>query len=420
MYQRTTLDNRLSVLSSTMAHTQSVSMAISIAAGSRYESQELAGVSHFLEHLPFKGTRHWPTAREVSEAIEGVGGVMNASTDREMTTFWCKVAKPHFRQAFAVLLDLILNPLLDPAEVEKEREVIQEELRMSYDHPGYRADLLIDEALWPDQAMGRDVGGTPESVASISLESIQEYMDRQYNPANAVVSVAGNITHEEVVEQVQAATLSWAPKEPIRWEPVSNGHLEPIIRLEQRRTDQSHLCLGLPALSLSDPDRYSLTILNVILGDGMSSRLFLNLRERQGLAYDVQSSVSHFLDCGSLVVSCGVEPRKSRDAIQAVVSELSGMHQGAPPQELTKAKEYCKGRLLLRMEDSRAVAGWLGTQELLEGDVTSVEEVVRHLDAVTSEEVARVAHRLFAEDKLNLAVVGPHRSDKAFRKLLRF
>jgi len=420
MYQRTILDNRLRVLSATMVHTQSVAMAISIGAGSRYESKELAGVSHFLEHLPFKGTKHWPTAREVSEAIEGVGGIMNASTERETTVFWCKVAKPHFQQAFAVLLDLVLNPLLDPVEMEKEREVIQEELRMSNDYPSYRADLLIDEALWPDQAMGRDEGGTPESVNNITLDNIREYMERQYNPANAVVSVAGNVSHQEVVAQVQAATLSWVPREPMRWEPVSNGHREPIIRLESRKTEQSHLCVGLPGLSLSDPDRYPLTLLNVILGDGMSSRLFLNLRERQGLAYDVQSSVNLFRDCGSLVVSCGVEPKKSLPAIQAVLSELQGMHQGAPAQELTKAREYCKGRLLLRMEDSRAVAAWLGTQELLKGAVTPVEEVVQHLDAVTTEDVARVAQRLLTEDKLNLAVVGPHRSDRAFRKLLRF
>jgi predicted Zn-dependent peptidase len=395
-------------------------MTVSIGAGSRYESNELAGVSHFLEHLPFKGTKHWPTARQVSEAIEGVGGLMNAATEREMTVFWCKVAKPHFPQAFAVVLDLVINPLLDPQEMEKEREVIQEELRMSNDYPSFRVDLLIDEALWPDQAMGRDVGGTPESVASISLENIRQYMECQYNPANTVVSVAGNITHQEVVEQVAAATAHWAPQEPMGWEPVSNGLPGPVVRVEQRRTDQSHLCLGLPGLSLSDSDRYALTMLNVALGDGMSSRLFLNLRERQGLAYEVHSSVEYFRDCGSLVVYCGVDPRKSHEAVQAVVSELKGMHRGVPPQELAKAKEYCKGRLLLRMEDSRAVAAWLGAQELLEGQVTPVEDVVQHIDAVTPEDIARVAQRLLTEDKLNLAVVGPHRSDKPFRKLLRF
>ena len=191
MYQRSVLDNQLRVLTSTMPHTRSVSIMLCVGAGSRYESPEMAGVSHFLEHLPFKGTRQWPTAQAVSEAIEGVGGIMNASTDREMTVFWCKVAAIHVRKALSVMLDMVINPRLEPEEVEKEREVIQEELRMTYDHPTYWVDLLIDEALWPDQAMGRDVGGTPETVEKISQESIRDYMLRQYTPANTVLAVPG-------------------------------------------------------------------------------------------------------------------------------------------------------------------------------------------------------------------------------------
>ena len=420
MYQRSILDNQLRVLTSTMEHTRSVAITVCVGAGSRYEAPELAGISHFLEHLPFKGTKHWPTAQEVSEAIEGAGGVMNASTDREMTSFWCKVAQPHFETALSVLMDMILNPLLDPEEVEKEREVIQEELRMTYDHPSYRADLLIDEALWPDQAMGRDVGGTPESVTLISQESIREYMEQQYNPANTVVAVAGNVTHQEVLDLVGAATNHWLPRTSLAWEPATGANLEPVVRMEQRRTDQSHLCIALPGLSLEDPDRFTLAILNIILGDGMSSRLFQNLRERQSLAYDVGSSSSNFRDCGALVVSCGVEPKKSRAAIKAVVGEFRNMHEEPPAQEMAKAKEYAKGRMLLRMEDTRAVSGWMGGQELLQGHVATPEDVVQKIDAVTPDDIARVGQRLFDPDQLRLAVVGPHRSDKLFRKLLRF
>ena len=213
MYQRTVLDNQLRVLTSTTPHSPSVSMLISVGAGSRYEPRELAGLSHFLEHLPFKGTEHWPTARQVSEAIEGVGGLMNASTDREMTVFWCKVAKPHYKQAFSVLLDMVLHPLLDAEEMEKEREVIQEELRMTNDYPTQLVDLLIDETLWPDQAMGRDVGGTPDTVSTITINDVREYMYQQYNPANTVVAIAGSITHEEVVDLVGGATHHWKPRE---------------------------------------------------------------------------------------------------------------------------------------------------------------------------------------------------------------
>ena len=324
MFQRSVLDNQLRVMTSAMAHTNSVSMVICVGSGSRYETPEMAGVSHFIEHLPFKGTKKWPTAREVSEAIEGVGGIMNASTDREMTVFWVKVAKPHFKTAFAVLMDMVLHSRLDPEEVEKEREVIQEELRMTYDNPTYKVDLLIDEALWPDQAMGRDVGGTAETVSEITRDSIHEYMHRQYNPANTVVAIAGNITHEEVLDQVDKATGSWKPQPALDWERVTHHDGGPVVRMEQRRTDQTHLCLALPGLSMEDPDRYSLAMLNVMLGDGMSSRLFLNLREQQSLAYDVSSSTSSFRDCGSVVIYCGVEPKKSREAVRRGSRRVGG------------------------------------------------------------------------------------------------
>lgn len=420
MFQRSVLDNQLRILSSQMSHTRSVAITICVGAGSRYESPDLAGVSHFIEHLPFKGTRSWPTARDVSEAIEGVGGVMNASTDREMTVFWCKVARPHFNTAMSVMLDMLLNPILDPEELEKEREVIQEELRMSYDHPTYRVDLLIDEALWPGQSMGRDVGGTLETVENISRDSIREYMQRQYNPANTVVAVAGNITHEEVVEQVNEATTEWLPQESLDWERATDGQTGPVVRVENRRTDQTNLCLALPGLALEDPDRFNLALLNVILGDGMSSRLFLDLREQKGLAYDVSSSLHHFRDCGSLIVYCGVEPKKSREAVKSVLEGLHSMYAAPPEQELAKAKEYTKGRLLLRLEDSRAVSGWLASQEMLQESVSTPEQVVDKIDAVSPADVAGVAHRLFQPELLRLAVVGPHRGDVQFRKLLHF
>jgi len=420
MYQRSVLDNKLRVLTSTMQHTQSVSIVICVGAGSRYESKELAGVSHFIEHLPFKGTENWPTARAVSEAIEGVGGVMNASTDREMTVFWIKVSRLHYKTAFAVLMDMVLHPRLDPDEVEKEREVIQEELRMTYDQPSYRVDLLIDEAMWPDQAMGRDVGGTLETVAGIQQKDIREYMHQQYNPANTVVAVAGNVTHEEVVDMLAETTKDWKPLESLDWEPAVDNTEGPLVRIERRRSDQTHLCLGVAGMSLSHPDRYAFNLMNTILGDGTSSRLFLNLREEQGLAYDVQSTTSNYRDTGALVVYCGVEPSKTNDAVKTIVQEFQGMHEVPSEQELNKAREYSKGRLLLRMEDTRAVASWLGAQELLQNSVSTPEEVVSFLDAVEPSDIARVATDLLNDEKMRLAVVGPRGGVKALTGMLRF
>jgi len=420
MYQRSALDNKLRVLTSTMDHTQSVSIVICVGAGSRYESDELAGVSHFIEHLPFKGTESWPTARAVSEAIEGVGGVMNASTDREMTVFWIKVARLHYKTAFAVLMDMVLKSRLDPEEVEKEREVIQEELRMTYDQPSYRVDLLIDEAMWPDQAMGRDVGGTLETVADIQQKDIREYMHQQYNPANTVVAVAGNITHEEVVDMLVETTRDWKPLESLEWEPATDIVEGPLVKVERRRSDQTHLCLGVAGLSLTHPDRYVFGLMNTILGDGMSSRLFLNLREEQGLAYDVQSSTSNFRDTGSLVVYCGVEPQKTNDAVKTIVQQFQGMHEAPSEQELNKAREYTKGRLLLRMEDTRAVASWLGAQELLQDSVSTPDEVVGYLDAVEPADIARVAKSFLSDKSMRLAVVGPRGGEKTLAGMLRF
>ena len=419
MYQRTVLDNGLPVLTSSMPHTRSVSMAIFIGAGSRYESDEIAGTSHFLEHLLFKGTKQWPTAREISEAVEGVGGILNASTDREMTVFWCKVARPHFQRSLSILVDMMLNPLLDPTELEKEREVVLEELRMINDYPTNRVDLLIDETLWPDQPMGRDVGGSQESVSNITREQIVDYVRHQYTPGNTAVAVAGDISHEEVVDLLSEALKDWTPEQPMSWYPVQDGQEMPRIRVEQRKTDQAHLCIGLPGLPLTHPDRYVLGLMNVILGEGMSSRLFLELREKQSLAYDVHSSINLFRDCGSLIVYCGVEPQKSQRAVSAIMEQLNGLQHDIPESELEKARELSKGRMLLRMEDSRSVAMWMGAQETLTGRVRTVDEVVERLDDVSIEDIERVAADIIREDKLNLAVVGPYRSDRRFRSLLK-
>ena len=419
MHQRVVLDNGLRILTSSLPQTRSVSMAVLIGAGSLYESDEMAGVSHFLEHLPFKGTRQWPTAKEVSEVVEGVGGILNASTDREMTVYWCKVASLHFQQSLNVLTDMVLHPLLDPKEIEKERLVVVEELRMSKDHPNYRVDALIDEALWPNQPMGRDVGGTQESVMALGRQQIEAYKEHQYGPANTVVTVAGNISNEEVVTSLEQIFRDWQPSESLPILAVQGTNGGPHVRMEQRKTEQAHVCIGLPGLAINHPQRYALTMMNVILGEGMSSRLFLELRENRGLVYDIHSSVSYFHDCGSLVTYCGVEPKNCFQAIETILDQLGQLRDGVPQKELDKAKELSKGRLLLRMEDSRSVTMWMGGQEMLTGQVRTVDEVVALIDAVTTEDVKNVAQELIKEEKLNLAVVGPYRSEGRFRKLLK-
>ncbi len=416
-HNRTVLDNGLRVLTSNMPHTYSVTLALFVGVGSRYEPNETAGSTHFLEHLLFKGSKNWPTAQDISEAIEGVGGMMNASTDREITIYYCKVAKPHFRRALSVLLDMVLNPLLDPEEMEKERQVILEELRMSNDYPTYRVDLLMDEMLWPDQPMGRDVGGTIDSVNAITRNDLVSLMQRQYGPDNVVISVAGGVSHEEVLEEIDRAASAWKPRNPMEWSPVKLEQREAALRMEYKKAEQAHICVGLPAPHLDHPDKYALSLVNVMLGEGMSSRLFLEIREKQGLAYDVHSSLSQYRDCGSLVVYCGSEPSRSQKSLEAIMGQLSAMREGFTERELEKAREYSKGRIMLRMEDTRSVAMWQGGQELLLNRVSSVDEVVSNIEGVTLEDVNRVAGELVDEKRMNLAVVGPFRSDRRFREV---
>ena len=419
MYQKTTLPNGLRIVTSTMPHTRSVSVIIFLGAGSRYETEAEAGISHFVEHLAFKGTHKRATPKEISGAIEGVGGILNASTDREITTYWCKVALPHFPLALDVLVDMLLNSKYDPKEMEKERNVILEELNMVNDSPAQLVEVLIDEVVWPDQPLGRDIGGTKKSVNSITREMIIDYVAQQYVYPNTVVSVAGDISHEHVVDAVQATLGQWSQGQPRRWFPAQDGQDNPRERLVSRETEQSHFCLAVRGLSLTHPDRYALNLLNVILGEGMSSRLFLEIRENLGLAYNVQSYVNHFLDSGSVTIYAGVDPRRMRDALQATLVELDRLKEDIPEEELVKAKELTKGRMLLRMEESRSVAGWLGAQELLLNRIHTVDEVLSQVEAVSSEDVKRVARELFLTEKLNLAVVGPYDKDTEFCSLLK-
>lgn len=410
MFQKTVLPNGLRVIDAELPHTRSVSVCIFLGAGSRYEQDSIAGVSHFLEHMLFKGTERRPTAREIAEEIEGVGGIMNAATDKELTVYWAKVGDQHFDRTLDLLTDSLCNSLLEPGELEKERAVILDELAMTEDNPSDLVNLLIDEVVWPDQPLGRDAGGTPESVRGIQRSDVVRYMDELYAPQNTVISIAGNVHHFHVVEAVTERLGRWTPRPIGTWFPAVGANGAARLRLRQKKTEQAHFCLAGPGLSSNHPDRYALDLLNAILGEGMSSRLFLDLRENRGLCYDVHSYTNHFLDAGSLVVNASVEPRKLGDAIAAAVEQLASLAQPVPDRELRKAKELIKGRLQLRMEDTRAVSSWAGTQELLLREILKVDDVLDIIDRLTVDDLARVGQLVANPATLRLAVVGPVRS----------
>ena len=419
MYQKTTLDNGLRLITATMPHTRSVSIGFFIGTGSRYEAEAQAGISHFIEHLCFKGTSKRPTAREISTPIEGVGGILNGGTDKELTVYWCKVAQPHFHLALDVLADMLLNSRFDPVDIEKERQVIIEEINMGNDSPSQRVAMLIDELLWPEHPLGRDIAGNKKSVAAITRDMLLGYLAGQYQPGNTVVTFAGDIQHQEIVTAINQALGNWTNQQPHPGYSAYKEQPARQLRVETRDTEQVHLCLALPGLSLLHPKRFTLNLLNVILGEGMSSRLFTEIRDKLGLAYSIGSYVDHFFDTGSFIISAGVEMKNLQVAIKAVLEQLSQLKETIPESELAKAKELSKGRLLLRMEDSRSVTGWMGAQEILTGRILTIDQVMSIIDAITTEELQQLARELMIGDQLRLAVVGPVQPDEPLEELLK-
>jgi predicted Zn-dependent peptidase len=418
-FQETTLDNGMCVLTSQMEHTRSVSVSVYVGVGSRYETDERAGISHLVEHLVFKGTEKRPTPAEISGAVEGVGGMMNASTEQEMTAYWCKVARPYLPETLDLLIDMLRNSVLDPSEVERERLVVVEEQNMINDFPNQKVEAIIDDMLWPGHPLGRDIAGNRESVMGTTRDMVSGFIEQYYLPSNMVVSVAGNVEHDDVVRQVDALCDGWKPGTPPGWTPFAGKQAEPGFRLETRRTEQSHLVIAVPGISNTHPDRYAIDLMSVVLGEGMSSRLFIEIREKRGLAYDIHSGVTHFRDCGAFMIAAGVDPKRMYAAVDTILAEVGRIRETVPDEEMDKAKRLSTGTLMLRMEDTRAVSGWAGAQQMLLGRVLEMDEVVESINSVTAEDVRRVANDLLQTEKLNLAVVGPSRGGARFRRSLK-
>jgi predicted Zn-dependent peptidase len=418
VYQQSVLDNGLRIITGSMPHTRSVCITVFIGTGARYERAEEAGLAHFVEHLCFKGTERRATSKEISETIEGVGGMLNGGTDKEFTVYWCKVARRHFVLALDLMVDMLRHSRFDAQDIERERQIIIEELNESMDSPHHRVNLLIDEVVWPNQPLGRDTAGSKETVNGLNREMLLDFVGRQYVPNNTVVSVAGDIGHDEVVSSISEAFGDWHRGSLQPPYPTEDSQDEPRVRIEHRDTAQVHLCLAIRGLPILHTDRFNLDLLSVILGEGMSSRLFLEIRDRQGLAYDIYSYVGHFLDSGAITICAGVDPKHIYTATESIVTQLRLLKEDISEAELSKAKELAKGRLVLRMEDTRSVAGWMGGQELLTGHIRTVDEVISIIDAIAAQDLKRVAGELFLTEKLNLAIVGPIAGeDRQFRSL---
>ena len=419
MHQESTLSNGLRLITSNMPHTRSVSIVFFVGIGGRYEAEFEAGISHFVEHICFKGTEKRRSSKEISEAIESVGGIINGGTDKELTTFWCKVASQHFPLALDVLVDLLRNPRFDAADIERERQIIIEEINMSLDSPRQRVDMLIDELLWPAQPLGRDVAGSKETVAALSRQQILDSFSNHYIPNNAVVSVAGDIESGQVQDSLSQALGDWRPQKVLAGFPTNDSQEGSRLNIEFRDTEQAQLCLGVHGLSILHPDRFAVDLLSIVLGEGMSSRLFTEIREQQGLAYEIHSYADHFTDSGAVIVHAGVDPGRVQSALRAILDQLSQLKEPVSETELHKAKELAKGRLLLSLENSRNVAAWLGAQQMLTNRILTVDEVISLVEAVTTEDLKRVAEQLLTDEKLNLAIVGPVKEKEPVAEILK-
>ena len=408
MFERTALPDGPRVISARLPGSRSLSVAAYVLAGARTESKEQAGVAHFMEHLTFKGTEAYPTGRLVSEAIEGVGGTSNAATDRESTVYWTRLPVREAERAVEVLGELIVRPRLADAEIDREREVIVEEIRSYRDDAAQYVYTVFDEAFFGDTPLGREIAGDEESVRALPAEAIRDFWRASYRPANTVIAVAGDIAHDSVVELVARSfgrgngpVPGWAPAPA----PLPAGER---FRVVERAGTQAHICLGVEALRRDHPDAWTLELLTAVLGDGSSSRLFLSVREDAGLAYDVHAFTSDYADCGTLQIYAGVDPDDLGAALEAILRELARLRdEPVPGTELIKTRNYVRGRLELRLEESRHLASWIGVQEALHERVLSLDEAIDALEAVTAEQIQVLAGRLFRDQALALAVVAP-------------
>lgn len=407
------------VITAPMRERASAAVAVMLAAGSRQESPAEAGLAHFIEHMVFKGSERYPSAKAISEAVERVGGVINAATDKEMTMFWAKVPAAELGLAVDVLSDMVFGGLYDAAEVAKERLVVIEELRMYLDNPQDHVATLFEEVMWPEHPLGIDTAGTEETVRSFEREDCLRFLGRHYHGDRVVVTITGAIDHDEALERVAPAIRSWGdgpvPEGPAAV-PVPDS--APRLRLVAKKTEQANICIGARSRSYLDPDRFAVDLMTTVLGDGMSSRLFLALREERALAYDAHAFTVKHRDTGAVGIYIGCEPRRAKDALSAAIAELTRLaEEPVPDAEMAKARTYTTGRLLLQLESTSSMCTYLGQQQVLAGEILTPAEVVAAVEAVSADDVRRMARETLAAG-LRGAIIGPFRNPDVFLKKL--
>ena len=406
MRRITQLPNKIRVVTQEYKDRDSVSIGVWVAAGGRYEGKDNKGVAHFLEHMAFKGSAKY-SCDETKQLIEGVGGNLNAFTAEEETCYYAKVPADHLKKTFDVLADISFFPKIIPKDLEKERTVILEEIKMYHDLPQYHVGELLEELLWPDHPLGQGLAGTLKSVGGMSVVDLRDFKKIHYAPANTVISACGSMKHEELVGLVRVKLGKWTGPLPPSCIPARRSQDKPAAHLHYKQTEQTHLALGYLAYEINHKDYYVMALLSIILGGNMSSRLFNEVREKRGLAYSISSGIKSLNDTGGFMVRAGVDNTKIIGALDLILKVLVHAAAGVKEDEFKRAQEYYMGQSLLGLEDTMDQMLWMGGGVISNDQVKSIGDVIKKIKAVTKNDIKRVASEILNPQKLNVAIIGP-------------
>ena len=423
-YNKKVLSNGLTVIEVPSHDAESVVVDFFVKTGSRSETLKENGISHFLEHFLFKGSKKYPSAMAISSLIDSIGGEMNANTGKEHTQFYIKAASQHLPLIFEVLTDMIQNPLLDSEELEKEKDVIVEEINMYKDMPMAEIENVLESTMWPKDALGRDIAGTKETVTKFTREMFADYIGRHYRTPNMILGVSGKYDARKLDNLIKKywihhPMVTIAQRNGDHWQKVRDKQVAPRLKPQFKQTEQSHLSLGFKGFAYGDKRNAAQSVLSAILGGGMSSRLFTEVREKRGLCYYVRASGGAYQDTGVFNIGAGVQIGKIEEAIQVIIGELKKIKDvpvGA--EELKKAKEYIKGKSILALEDNQVRLDWFLERAAFYKNISTPDEAFKKIDSVTASDIQKVARDLFQNKNMTLAIIGPYKNEKQFKKLL--
>lgn len=423
MFRKTVFKNGFRIITSELPQRKSFSANLLIAAGSRYENKKNNGISHFLEHLVFRGTEKWPSEKEVMEAIEGIGGDQNAGTSIDFTRYWVKIPQEYFSLGIEFLFQIAFSSLLEEKEIEKEKPVIIEEINMYLDNPRWYVRDLIHKLIWRESSLGYSILGGERNILRMRRKDFLDYKKNLYLPQNMVLSVVSSLNHQRIVGQVENFFVKLPKAKPKRFQRAKTKQKKPQILIYPKKTDQVHLCLGIKDSKFSHQSLFEtpLEILNTLLGGKASSRLFLNIRSQKGLCYYIESGINTFEEGGSLIIHAGLNIKKIKEAISAILEELKKIkEEKVSKEELEKTKRFIIGNLELQIEETDFLSSWYGLQELLYPKVKTPQEKIKEVERIFPEDIQRAAQEIFKKEKLNLAMIGPFekKQEKEFLRLL--